>query len=278
MLLNILSALLVLLLLAGCGLALIYASLPKKWQRVLAPGAKGVTGVVGDMRLAAGRWELDDITRRVIRELEGRAQVTMNQAFLPNTITVRLAPSDTQRFDALIPAMRDDLQERVSGLQGKPARGRGTPPFAFVGRIEVSVVADRDVPPGTMKVSSEFSADTIIEAPNRRAVEPRRAATNAEPRWKLGNADGEFELRGETLIGRARGCGLRLKDCRVSVHHARVTTDATRPLLEDLGSTNGTFVNGEPLSGARLLQSGDLVSFGGSPALRVVWDCATVPC
>ena len=72
---------------------------------------------------------------------------------------------------------------------------------------------------------------------------------------------------GRTLLGRDEGTGVLAfpSDARVSRHHAGLTVDASpwRVALEDLGSKNGTFVNGRPVEHAHLVD-GDLVRVGES--------------
>jgi len=63
-------------------------------------------------------------------------------------------------------------------------------------------------------------------------------------------------------IGRDPGNGIVIVDAEVSRKHARLTMQKDGYLLEDLGSTNGTFVNGQRLNGPYKLQSGDLVALG----------------
>ena len=68
---------------------------------------------------------------------------------------------------------------------------------------------------------------------------------------------------GETLeVGRDPQCGLVLEDSRVSKRHARLRWTGSAWALDDLGSKNGTVVNGEPATGAEL-REGDAISFGG---------------
>jgi hypothetical protein len=58
-----------------------------------------------------------------------------------------------------------------------------------------------------------------------------------------------------------------INDPEVSRHHMRFTRGADGYALEDLGSTNGTFVNGQRLSGARPLRSGDMIGLGETVTL-----------
>lgn len=71
-----------------------------------------------------------------------------------------------------------------------------------------------------------------------------------------------FELVGETTIGRATGCAVSIDDSRVSKIHARVFADANRWIIEDLGSTNGTLVNGDRIDMPWALGPGDVVQVG----------------
>jgi len=66
----------------------------------------------------------------------------------------------------------------------------------------------------------------------------------------------------ELVIGRRDGNDFVLNDPHVSGAHARLRRSAGSVLLEDLGSTNGTFINGQSLTGSVALRDGDLVHFG----------------
>jgi len=76
------------------------------------------------------------------------------------------------------------------------------------------------------------------------------------------SAGAELSLAGELTIGRDQGADLVLDDPGVSRNHARVTADAEGVVIEDLGSSNGTFVNGQALTGPRRLAEGDNVQLG----------------
>lgn len=68
--------------------------------------------------------------------------------------------------------------------------------------------------------------------------------------------------KGKFLIGREEDCHLRPNSDLVSRHHCVFSTDEFSVRLRDLGSTNGTLINGERLSGARTLKAGDRVTVG----------------
>jgi pSer/pThr/pTyr-binding forkhead associated (FHA) protein len=73
----------------------------------------------------------------------------------------------------------------------------------------------------------------------------------------------EFDLPpGETIIGRGPDCRITLVDPLVSRHHTKVRVEATRALIEDLGSRNGSRVNGRLIRGAHVLKDGDRIRIG----------------
>ena len=72
-----------------------------------------------------------------------------------------------------------------------------------------------------------------------------------------------FPLEGDQLnIGRDSSNEVAINDAEISRNHARLTFQGGKYVLEDLGSTNGTFVNGQRLAGPRVLKAGEVVSFG----------------
>ncbi len=75
-------------------------------------------------------------------------------------------------------------------------------------------------------------------------------------------ADAEYPLEAGLTIGRGRSNGIPLSDQFVSFMHARIFPDGQFFFIEDLGSTNGTFVNGRKIDGPTQLKVRDEVVFG----------------
>jgi len=70
-------------------------------------------------------------------------------------------------------------------------------------------------------------------------------------------------LTGDITLGRESGCTITIDDdAYVSQLHLRVFDDDGQPMVEDLGSTNGTYHNGSKLAGAKLLHPGDRIQVG----------------
>ena len=71
-----------------------------------------------------------------------------------------------------------------------------------------------------------------------------------------------FVVEGETTIGRGAGCAVAIDDAHVSKLHARVYPHEGSWLVEDLGSTNGTELDGEPIVAPTPIAIGGRISIG----------------
>jgi hypothetical protein len=77
-------------------------------------------------------------------------------------------------------------------------------------------------------------------------------------------AGAAYDLSEGALLGRGDGADIRLEDTFASSRHARLVPEGDVIVLEDLGSTNGTYLNGEPLVGPQPLHVGDRIKIGDS--------------
>jgi hypothetical protein len=79
----------------------------------------------------------------------------------------------------------------------------------------------------------------------------------------LDHAGERIEVDVAVTIGRSADCDLQVADTYLSSRHARLANDNGDLTIEDLGSTNGTYVNQELIQGRLLLEKGDIVQVGG---------------
>ncbi len=73
----------------------------------------------------------------------------------------------------------------------------------------------------------------------------------------------QYSIVGDTTIGRAVGCNISLDDTYISQLHARVSPSGGGMLIEDLGSTNGTYLNRERVTAPVMGAVGDRIQVGG---------------
>jgi hypothetical protein len=119
-------------------------------------------------------------------------------------------------------------------------------------------------------VWAEISGPKRVEQPAHRARrESRRSVRKAtgaqlavvEPVAQRGRT---FALTDELTVGRAAGCQVTLDDTYASQIHARVFSREGQLFVEDLGSTNGTYLNRRKVQGAMVMQRGDRLQVGNT--------------
>ncbi len=89
------------------------------------------------------------------------------------------------------------------------------------------------------------------------------------PRLRVESAAGlrdgvAYDLSDGAVLGRGDQVDIQLEDSFASTSHARLVPQGDVVVLEDLGSTNGTYLNGEPLRGPQPLHVGDRIRIGDS--------------
>src|SRR5215467_11751249 len=195
-----------------------------------------------------------EIASAVQREMDDRAAiVAQGRTLVPNDFVVELADTDFQRLDVYA----DSLGIELATLAREHAREQG---YSFVGPVRMRFEGVRDLTTGTFRIRSGVIRGTTVEdgeirrptsdlphPPGSFGGAPRLLVSTAEPgRGAAGQRT--FPLTSPlTMLGRGTDCNLRLVDPGVSRHHAELRIEDDEVVLVDLGSTNGTFVNSEPV-------------------------------
>ncbi len=182
-----------------------------------------------------------EIGRRLTREMDLHRRVGVNGLIAPNSFTVTLAPADVDRFSNFIDALSRELADAAR------AHGR-TEGYTFLGPVDVQIYEGTRLRPGRFVVTAE-----VAEGPDGGPVavlvlpDGGRVPINESP----------------VVLGRLPECDVVVNDPNVSRRHAefRATTDGV--VVTDLGSTNGTRVNGAPVREQKLV-SGDEVTVGST--------------
>jgi hypothetical protein len=94
-----------------------------------------------------------------------------------------------------------------------------------------------------------------------REAGPPKLRVHTAPGLQAGSA---YDLSDGALLGRGEQADIQLEDGFASSRHARLVPQGDVMVLEDLGSTNGTYLNGEPLRGPQPLHAGDRIRIGDS--------------
>ncbi|MDQ6794068.1 MAG: DUF3662 and FHA domain-containing protein [Chloroflexota bacterium] len=239
-------------------------------------------------RLFRPRLQPVQLQRRIERAMETERMSGAERTLVPNRFRVRLHPDDLAAFGDLTATLATELANGALGF----ARAHR---YTLVDRPRVDLIADPDVGQGEIRVAARF-AERPVDPPS--AVMPTIGAGHAgddgaaedggldpgDPQlvghtmvFKVPTVDGplarlreirpngtqdEIELSGGPLtIGRAPDNGLVIHDSRVSRHHARMQARRGTLVFTDLGSTNGSRVNGARIAEV-VLGEGDRIELG----------------
>jgi hypothetical protein len=203
---------------------------------------------VGPLRALHARLEPVHIVRDLERLLDRHALVTANGIVVPHQLLARLNPADEARLSA---AGRNLAKDLAAHLQ-RAAKARGR---TFLGPVTVQLEGDASVPAGRIR-SEVITADVSDEldyaplaATSRLPVVPRAESTIC-----ITLPDGEMATFSQDLISIGRGTenDVVIPDPLVSRRHAEVHAISGRLELQDLESTNGTWVNGARVQSATL--------------------------
>jgi len=219
-----------------------------------------------------------ELASAIRRAMDDRAAVMGHgRTMVPNLYTIELSPTDFERLSTYEEALAEELvaaaQEHAESQRYQPG-----------GPVAVTFSEGSELETGVFRVRPDTSRRSIAastQAPQRRAEPPQgenaraqqppaRSATNPAKRPWL-NIDGErYPLIGAlTVIGRDEVADIILDDPGISRKHCevRVTNDGPHLVtsVRDLGSTNGTYVNGERIT-SRRLDDGDQITVGRTEA------------
>lgn len=183
-----------------------------------------------------------EVGRKVTRTLDAERTVGVDGApIAPNNLGVYLSPEDFDRFHDFADALARELAE----VAREYARAEG---YHFVGPVTVTLVADDELKAGECDIAAEIH-------------EGGRVGSLVLP-------DGRRIPLGEevALIGRSPDSTVVVADPRASRRHAEIRPSGHGFAVIDLGSMNGTVVNGAPVR-EHVLQDGDELRIG-STSLR----------
>jgi len=183
-----------------------------------------------------------------------------NSRSLPKLIDA-IYRGDKPKPSALRPEIDNELEEIVLKAMHPRMDQRYETARAFYEALEEFTARQPIAPSGRHRVAREPT--------------PRPAPVPDIPKnWALVNvkpeANEKHSLDGDSvLVGRDRTCTIVLTHPAVSRRHARITTAGKEPVLEDLQSANGTYVNNTRVERVGL-KPGDIVRFGADPACSYV--------
>ena len=183
-----------------------------------------------------------ELGRRLVREMDdGRSVDVRGRTVVPNQFTIELSQADHERFAEVAGGLERELAEAAR----EHARDEG---YVFMGPVSVHLEVAEHIHTGAFQISGRM-----------------REGTGGVGAGSLLLPTGERLGLGEAVVtfGRKPESTVQLADPNVSRNHAEIRPRGNGWVLVDLGSTNGTRVNGVRVSSHDLLE-GDEIAFGNT--------------
>jgi hypothetical protein len=210
-----------------------------------------------------------EILNAMQREAEAhKAILAGGRTLVPNRYVIDLSPYDHSRLAPYAAALAQELAQSQAEFIGEQA-------WTVYGDVIVEIERGDGLDTGMFRVTAEVYTGGEVapvqqpayDAPGYSPYDQQQGGyqQHGQNGRSVGLVSGDgrtYPLQmGSTVIGRGDQANLRLPDVGISRRHARLDYDGAQVVLTDLGSTNGTMVNGQRVS-AVALNPGDMIQLG----------------
>ncbi len=213
-----------------------------------------------------------EILNAMQREAEAhKAILAGGRTLVPNRYVIDLSPYDHSRLAPYAAALAQELAQSQAEFIGEQA-------WTVYGDVIVEVERGDGLDTGMFRVTAEVYTGGEVAPVQQPAYDagpqyspydqqapaypPQGGGQNGRGVVLVSGDGRTYPLQmGSTVIGRGDQANLRLPDVGISRRHARLDYDGNQVVLTDLGSTNGTMVNGQRVS-AVALNPGDMIQLG----------------
>ncbi|MGI8649919.1 MAG: FhaA domain-containing protein [Rubrobacter sp.] len=228
-----------------------------------------------------------EIAKGLTKQMDEGRMVSISRTYAPNDFTIHLSEDDAVSINVYEDSLRDELIQYASSHAESKSYHLMTPPkvrFTTEDSLrfgEFGVTAkltggdgprEKGAPQDTSGQTRIFKTEQITNA----TINEGTSAISAEEARHHGLAREVVELAmngknhplqgsGPWSVGRSQDNDIVISDPNVSRNHARLIREENGFVLEDLGSTNGTLLDGAPI-GRERIESGDELTFGQSTA------------
>lgn len=189
-----------------------------------------------------------EVAKALQREAADKKAIGASRTLVPNDYVVELGGTDHAKLAPYEAPLGAELAAMVREHAAEQQ-------WSFVGPVTVRLEHQDDLDTGMFRIRSavaEGDPDPV----------PKVVNASGQPRLRIVGDGREVRLDGDVLlIGRATTAGLQLDDPGVSRQHAEVRREGDDVMLVDLGSTNGSAVNGRVVERVRLTP-GDRIELG----------------
>jgi hypothetical protein len=214
------------------------------------------------IRLFAGQLLPQDVAQHLVAALEdGECLGPDGRPEVPGRYRIELNGEDLQALKHHHPDLEDQLTRALGSLADRIG-------VRLMGSVGVVLVQADDLPIRGVRITpaerASCQSGTTLDLQRINDRDDRLASMGQTKAYLIIQGDRTVDLTSDAVtLGRALDNDVILEDRQASRHHARLRQRYGRYILEDLGSTGGTVVNGYPVQEI-VLRPGDLISIGGT--------------
>ena len=207
-----------------------------------------------------------ELARKLAKEMDEHRSTSVTRVYVPNEYTVYLSPGDREQFEGYENSLVSELEEYLSEHATREN-------YALLTTPRVVFETDEDLGMGEFGIATRMAqygrrGDEAEEAPAvpvpgaTMVYKPRTQPTEAASPVELGverelavlrwNGQRRVLEKRRSILGRSRDADVQVEDPNVSRRHAEIVQEGSTYWVVDLGSTNGTEVDGRRVQRARL--------------------------
>jgi hypothetical protein len=207
-----------------------------------------------------------ELARKLAKEMDEHRSTSVTRVYVPNEYTIYLSPGDREQFEGYENSLVSELEEYLSEHAAREN-------YALLTAPRVVFETDEDLGMGEFGIATRMAqygrrgdeAEGASEVPVPGATmvyKPRTQPTEAASPLELGverelavlrwNGQRRVLEKRRSILGRSRDADVQVEDPNVSRRHAEIVQEGSTYWVVDLGSTNGTEVEGRRVQRARL--------------------------
>lgn len=205
-----------------------------------------------------------ELARKLAKEMDEHRSTSVTRVYVPNEYTIYLSSGDREQFEGYENSVVSELEEYLAEHAARENYALLTPP-------RILFETDEDLSVGEFGIATrmaQYGRGAGEEAPESTTpgatmiYKPRTQPTEAASLVELGverevavlrwNGERRVLEQRRSVLGRSRDADVQIEDANVSRRHAEIVQEGSTYWLVDLGSTNGTEVDGRRVQRARL--------------------------
>ncbi|GEM_PF-767743 len=210
-----------------------------------------------------------DLGRSLLRAMDENRRVSISKTYVPNVYTILLHPN----IAADVKCMEQTLIEELKGVLVQKAEKES---LSFIGSLHIVLESDDQLTPSEIHMETQFLEDPELGTADRHPMADANhgqtriftvlETKHSGARLLYSQSNGsirEFALGTKTSLGRGPRCTIQLPDPKASRLHAEIIRHGHSYHIIDRQSTNGTYVNGQPIQETKLSLH-DIIHIGNS--------------